>query len=255
MTTTHRHPWPWIIWVPNFLKNDELICMWRGPNCGIISLHLMRCRSYLEVIKTYPRQIEEEEQTTRQTLKKKFFFVPEIFVVVGFFLGGSQGKIKRKRWREGRVWWLSRSKINTNSIFVSLRAVCLLLLGSPSCSIINIVRDRRREGRDVCRVWECVCSSLSLSFVCVCCDKSRTGTRERSDGGERVALLGFHLKSYWRQKRAGHWGRGRNLLPLYTSQPCVCVCVCVSVRKAVQSASHAGVKTEKWIGNSRSRTQ
>jgi hypothetical protein len=133
--------------------------------------------------------------------------------------------------------------------------VCLLLLGSPSCSIINIVRDRRREGRDVCRVWECVCSSLSLSFVCVCCDKSRTGTRERSDGGERVALLGFHLKSYWRQKRAGHWGRGRNLLPLYTSQPCVCVCVCVSVRKAVQSASHAGVKTEKWIGNSRSRTQ
>jgi hypothetical protein len=103
MTTTHRHPWPWIIWVPNFYKNDELICMRRGPNCGIISLHLMRCRSYLEVIKTYPRQIEEEEQTTRQTLKKKFFFVPEIFVVVGFFLGGSQGKIKRKRWREGRV--------------------------------------------------------------------------------------------------------------------------------------------------------
>lgn len=64
--------------------------MRRGPNCGIISLHLMRCRSYLEVIKTYPRQIEEEEQTTRQTLKKKkkFFFVPEIFVVVGFFSGG-----------------------------------------------------------------------------------------------------------------------------------------------------------------------
>lgn len=44
--------------------------------------------------------------------------------------------------------------------------------------------------------YESVFVPLSLFLVCVCCDKSRTGTRERSDGGERVALLGFHLKSY-----------------------------------------------------------